>query len=406
MRIEPTVAGITAWLDAATNRERTGDFHGLRLDSVRAVLARLPRPPAPCTIAGTKGKGSTQRYLEAILLAHGESTLAFTSPHVTSVLERWRIDSQPATAVEVARAAEEVAAAEAASGSILSWFERTLGVAVVLAASRSGRCLLLEVGIGGRLDATNALDPVLAVVTALSHDHREVLGPTLEHIAREKLGISRPGRSLLIAPQSLPAAIAIDRMLPAGIEARWVQRPARALRLGMLGEHQQDNAATALAAARLLLPSFDAQVAEAALAEARLDARCQLIKLISRGGDRRILIDGAHNGASIAATIAVAQSQLRPGWTLVLGMARDKEIDEILAAIPANIRAVRCGYAGPRSRRDDDWPEGARPWRWHADVAAALAALPDGDLCITGSFYLAGEAVAALAESAKNLIPA
>ena len=393
MRIEPTVAGITAWLDAATNRERTGDFRGLRLDTVRSVLARLPLSAAPCTIAGTKGKGSTQRYLEAILCAHGESTLAFTSPHVTSVLERWRIDGRPVAPAKVAHAAEEVASAEAASGGILSWFERTLGVAVVLAASVPGRRLLLEVGIGGRLDATNAIDPALAVVTALSHDHRDVLGPTLEHIAREKLGISRPGRPLVIAPQSLPAAIAIDRLLPAGVSPLWVQRPERALRLGMLGGHQQDNAATALTAARLLLPAFDAQVAEAALAEASLDARCQLVTR----GDRRILIDGAHNGASIAATMEVAQSQLRPGWTLVLGLARDKEIDEVLAAIPARVRAVRCGYAGPRSRRDDDWPEGARIWRWHADVAAALAALPDGDLCVTGSFYLAGEAAAALA---------
>ncbi len=398
MRIEPTVAGITAWLDAATNRERTGDFRGLRLDAVRSVLARLAQPAAPCTIAGTKGKGSTQRYLEAILLAHGESTLAFTSPHVTSVLERWRLDGRQATPYEVAGAAEEVAAAEAASGGILSWFERTLAVAVVLAARAPGRRLLLEVGIGGRLDATNALDPALAVVTALSHDHREVLGPTLEHIAREKLGISRPGRPLLIAPQSLPAAIALDRMLPPGVEPRWVQRPERTLRLGMPGEHQQGNAATALAAARLLLPAFDAPAAEAALATARLDARCQLVAQ----GDRRILIDGAHNGASIAATMEVARSHLRPGWTLVLGLARDKEIDEILAAIPAGVRAVRCGYAGPRSRRDDDWPAGVRPWRWHDDIAAALRALPQCDLCITGSFYLAGEALAVL----DRVIPA
>jgi folylpolyglutamate synthase/dihydropteroate synthase len=175
------------------------------------------------------------------------------------------------------------------------------------------------------------------------------------------------------------------------MEARWVQSLPQPLALAMPGAHQQDNAATALAAARLLLPAWDEARARAAVGAATLPARCQLLEC----GDRRLLIDAGHNGASVAAALAVADAQLRPGWRLILALARDKEVERVLAAIPPGLPVLRCGYASPRARGRDDWPGAAQAWPWHADVAAALAALPPGcDACITGSFYLAGEALA------------
>jgi folylpolyglutamate synthase/dihydropteroate synthase len=109
----------------------------------------------------------------------------------------------------------------------------------------------------------------------------------------------------------------------------------------------------------------------------------------------RALVDGAHNGPSLQAAITVAAERLAPGWTLILGTARDKEIDEMMAAIPAGVPVIRCGFASPRARGEADWPDAARSWPWHADVAAALAAAP-GQVLVAGSLYLAGEALQVL----------
>lgn len=392
MRIAPDEAAIRAWLERAPNAERSGDYRGLRVERMRAFLARLPSPPAPCTVAGTKGKGSTTRFIEAALVAHGIPTTAFYSPHVASVLERWHCDGAPAPAALVAEAAQRVQAEEDASGLRLTWFERTFAIACLLAAARGG-AFVCEVGIGGRHDATNALDAAVAVLTHLSHDHRETLGPTLWHIAGEKLAISRPGRPLVIAPQSPAAALAIWHRLPPGRAVHWAVRPAAPFTLAMPGEHQQDNAATALLAARLYRPGLDPARAVAALAQASLPARGQRVG--------RAIVDGAHNGPSLAAALALAAAAFPEGFTLVLGTGRDKELDEMLAALPEGLPVVRCGYDSPRARGPGDWPPSARRWPWFPTVRAALAALR-GPLLVAGSFYLAGEALAALGQQPEE----
>lgn len=390
----PTLDGLLAWLDAAPNRERTGNFAGLHTQAMARVLAHLPTPPSPVTIAGTKGKGSTLHLIEAGLAALGRTTMAFTSPHVRSVAERWRLDGREATPEDLQNAQATATAAEMAAGCPLSWFERSLALAVILASRRPSAVFLAEVGIGGRQDAVNALDAGIAVVTHLSHDHRDVLGPTLDHIAHQKLGIARGGHPLVIAPQSPEAAAAIGRRLSAG-DADGAQIIAvtrgPALDLGLPGDHQQDNAATALAVLTLLAPGTDLGPVKAAWRDLHLPARCQRIH--HRG--RSLLVDGAHNGPSIAATLQVAHQDFPQGFTLLLALARDKEVEEILATLPAGLAVVRCGYASPRARQEADWPPEARGWPWYETVAEALAAVP-GPLCITGSFYLAAEALATL----------
>jgi dihydrofolate synthase/folylpolyglutamate synthase len=387
-----SIADLEAWLDQAVNRERSGAFGEIRLEGFRAFLRYLPPAPAPCTVGGTKGKGSTVRLIEAGLLAVGQRTVAFTSPHVHQVTERWRLDGHPVTVAELAPLVAVVTAAERRSGIALSYFERTAALAVLLAADRPGCHLLWEVGLGGRLDCANAFDCRLAVLTHLSHDHRDILGPTLRHIAAEKLPIARVGRPLLIAPQTSEGHSAIAAGLPARVTATWVAAPTTPVPLALAGQHQQDNAATALAAVRLLVPGADAARALAGMATAQLAARCQLVAQ----GSRRILVDGAHNGPSIAATLAVAATGLRPGWRLVLGVATDKEIAEIQAVLPHGVAVHRCGYDSPRARGARDWPAEMLTTPWFDRVPQALLALPEGDLCVTGSFYLAGEALAAL----------
>ncbi len=390
--IAASAAAIEQWLAQAVHHERDGTFHAIRLECMRSFLALLPPPPAPCTVAGTKGKGSTLRLIECALRAGGRATIAFTSPHVSSVLERWRLDGEVADAATIAACANAVARLEIRHRLALTYFERTFAIACLLCADRPGAELLLEVGLGGRLDCANALDCAVAVLTQLSHDHRDVLGPTLLHIAREKLAIARPARPLIIAPQAPAAALALWRALSGSTAAAcWVQRPPRPWRLALLGDHQQDNAATAAAALRVVAPALDPAARDEGFATARLSARCQEL---THGG-RRLLVDGAHNGASVAATLAVAARRLGAGWRLILGLGRDKEVDEVLAALPRALTVVRCGYRSARARGPEEWPAAATAWRWFDDVGAAIAAQPPGlDLCITGSFYLAGEALA------------
>jgi dihydrofolate synthase/folylpolyglutamate synthase len=392
--ISASTAGIEQWLAQAVNHERDGTFQDIRLERIRAFLGLLPPPPAPCTVAGTKGKGSTVRLMECALRAAGRGTVAFTSPHVATVLERWRIDGVPASAAAISAHAARIAALEERHRLPLTYFERTFAIACLLAAERPGIAFLCEVGLGGRLDCANALDCAVAVITHLSHDHRTILGPTLNHIAREKLAISRPGRPLVIAPQGTAAALAIWRELGRSrAAARWVQPARGSWQLALPGDHQQDNAATAAQALHAFAPGLPPSALRAGFAGARLAARCQ--ELVA--GGRRLLIDGAHNGPSISATLAVAARRLGAGWRLVLGLGRDKEIDEVLAALPPALTVVRCGYRSLRARQAQDWPAAAASWRWFDDVAAAVAAQPPGlDLCITGSFYLAGEALAAV----------
>jgi dihydrofolate synthase/folylpolyglutamate synthase len=388
------------WLSANLDRERTGGYRDCKLDGIRAVLAHLPRPPAPVTVAGTKGKGSTVRLLESILLAAGRRTVAFTSPHVVTVRERWRLDGRDVAISDLTPLVSRIEAAEAAAGRALSYFERTFALACLLAVDRPGADFICEVGIGGRLDCTNVLDARLAIITHLSHDHCHLLGDSIVAIAREKFAISRPGIPVLIGPQLPENHAAVAAAIPAGIAATWITvADATGLPpLRLPGGHQRGNAAVAAAAARLLMPGIGEEAIAAGVAAAVLPARCQLVE----AGGRRLLIDGAHNGPSVAATLTVARELLRPGFTVCFGLARDKEIDRILPHLLALAGPIRrVGYAWPRSRGEAEWPAAARGWPWHDRIADALAASAASDVCVTGSFYLAGEAIAALATSGR-----
>ncbi len=394
--ISATMDAVSAWFDTAPNRERSGSYDDLKLEPIRRVLAELPCPPRPVTVAGTKGKGSTVAILEALLLAHGRSTVAFTSPHVLDLRERWRLDGCSIDVVRLAEACTVVEAAQGRCATPLTYFERCFAVACVLAAQHPQAVFLCEVGLGGRLDCANVLDTRLAILTHLSYDHTHILGNTLEAIAGEKLAVARPDAPLLIAAQSSEGAKAVQARLADRSSATWVGALADDWSVGLAGGHQRDNAAAAVAAARHLLgDEWSPERARQAVAVIRLAARCQLVDL---DGGRRLIIDGAHNAASIAATLAVVPQLLRRPWYLILGLAQDKDaeaiIPEIVQAAPEAVH--RCAYAWARSRGPHDWPVAAQDWPWHDSISAALAALPaTGDVCITGSFYLAGEALLA-----------
>jgi dihydrofolate synthase/folylpolyglutamate synthase len=349
----------------------------LGLERVAAVARRLDllRPAATViTVAGTNGKGSTAAHAEALLLAAGASVGLFTSPHFIRYNERIRIQGREADDASLVAAFERI---EAALGSeTLTFFEYNTLAALWLFAERGVRFAVLEVGLGGRLDATNLIDADVAVLCSVGLDHREWLGETLEQIGAEKAGIFRPGRAAVLGTPHMPASVsaAIERLgarpvvaerdfrWRIGADGRWSYEGAR-VRLDDLppsrleGVIQYRNAASALAAieslalarsgadADAVLGALAAGTVGSALGSVRLAGRFQVVP-----GEIEWILDIAHNPP--AAEVFAAELGRRPcrGRTLaVVGILGDKDIPAIGAALAAAVEEwFLCALPGPR----------------------------------------------------------
>ena len=354
----------------------------LGLTRVAAVARRLgiDRPDVPViTVGGTNGKGSTVAHLEALCLAAGRSVGLFTSPHFLRYNERIRIDGTEVEDAAIVAAFERIEAVRGATS--LTFFEYNTLAALQLFAEHGVELALLEVGLGGRLDATNLIDADVSVVCSIGFDHRDWLGETLEEIGAEKAGIFRPGRPAVLGTARMPASVysAITslgaRPIVAESDFTWRVAPLpsqqprwsyRGVRLSLddlppsalAGSIQYRNAATALAAlevlasegprygaARQVLESLDARTVAAALGRVRLAGRFQIVP-----GPVEWILDIAHNPP--AAEVLAAQLQERPcqGRTLaVVGILADKDAPAIGAALaPAMDGWVLCSLEGPR----------------------------------------------------------
>lgn len=421
-------------------RERPRLAPEARLGRMRRLLERLGRPERALPlvlVAGTKGKGSTAAMLDAIERAAGRRTGLYTKPHFVEYRERIRVDGAMITPEElaalVAEARPQVEAAAGDPEGLPTYFEVSVALALLAFRRREVELAILEVGVGGRLDATNAADPVLSVITPISFDHTETLGPTLAAIAREKGGIMRSGRPVVVAPQPLTAqtalfAVAAERgavWLPVAERARWeieamsprgqrVRLAAAAdygsLLLPLVGRHQAINAATAVVAAETLASSVDSagypvpvEAVRDGLATLRWPGRVEVLS------ERpTIIVDVAHNVASMQA-LREALLELWPGRRMVLVFAmvatHDHEGPAAVIAPLADIAIVtEPDHLHPLPA--DRLAEAVRPYaaqveiipERRAAVHRALALARPGDvICITGSFYLAGEARAVIA---------
>ncbi|HVF61490.1 MAG TPA: Mur ligase family protein [Thermoanaerobaculia bacterium] len=365
----------------------------LGLDRLRVLLAALGDPQArfpSVLVAGSNGKGSTSALLAAMAGAAGYRVGHYTSPHLESVEERIRIDGR---AIERARLAElierVVAAAEADGGELPTYFEALTAAAFLAFAEDAVELAVLEVGMGGRLDATNVVEPVLSVITPISLEHREYLGPTLAAIAREKAGILRRGRpavawvekqaaerALLIAAEEIGAELNtvdpevwIESVEPLGWAGQEVHLVAagerRVLRLHLLGEHQAGNLVLAMAAAAALQGAGFPRLTPAAIAAGaeacRWPGRLEPVELPD---GRRVLLDAAHNPAGIAVLTAFLDQQGEP-FDLLFGVLADKPAGEMLPHLDS--RAERIVLTQPTSPR-------ARPAE---ELAALMAGRPD-----------------------------
>jgi dihydrofolate synthase / folylpolyglutamate synthase len=377
-----------------------------KLGRTRALLDLAGAPDRQlrvALIAGTKGKGSTCAMLASILGAAGSRCGLYTKPHLQTYRERVRRDGAAISAadldVEIERFRAFAARLPPDAGEPTT-FEVTTALALDYFARQRCDIAVVEVGLGGRLDATNATTPELSVITSISYDHTAILGRTLEAIATEKAGILRQDRPALLAEQRPSALRALRRACRrVGAHCQVVSPLQRELPLA--GAHQRQNAALAVAAARTLLPDISTAALDSGLERVRWPGRFEVVD-----GAPPIVLDGAHNGAS-AAALAETLSAFAAARdvSVVVGINRDKDARAVLKPLSAVARRVWATQAAdnPRALPADDLARLCRrlgaDTRVTTDVGAALREArinAAGVVCVTGSLLLVGQAREAL----------
>lgn len=417
-------AGLLARASALL-AERQETRWKLGLSRMRGLLAALGDPQksfAAVHVAGTNGKGSLCALLARALSEAGHRTGLYTSPHLVSAVERVRVDGEPIAEEDLAR---RVLEAQAAESEPATYFELTTAAAFLHFRERGVRIAVVEVGMGGRLDATNVLeDPALTAITSIGLDHVEHLGATPGRIASEKAGILKPGRPCLIGALEAEAEAAVRaRAAETGSEVLRASAPARALRvdwergvqvleggleLALLGEPAARAAALAADAARLLrAQGWD--VPEAALARAFAGVRWPgRFQVLERAG-KRLVLDGAHNPPALEAFLRTwaASPWARARVPFLVGVLADKDHRTMLAALArldADFIAVRA--PSPRALAASEVARGlrqagARSVRAEPDLERAFAAwtgAPGPAAAACGSFYLVGRVLELLGE--------
>jgi dihydrofolate synthase / folylpolyglutamate synthase len=385
------------WLDAlGPQRIRPG------LSRTAALLASLGNPQSSFSsilIGGTNGKGSTAATISALLTAAGVRCGLYTSPHLVSVTERVRLLDRDVSPARLDDALSLIAAIAPSGLRGPTYFEALTACAFELFRRARVAVAVVEVGIGGRLDATNVLEPEVSVVTNVAADHLDVLGPTLEDVAREKAGIFRKGQPALVGSlgtEDGPRGVLHEEARRIG--ARLVEIPPFEGHVpggALPGAHQRQNLGLALATARALTPLDEVSVARG-LAAVRWPGRLQTIE---RQGRRTLLLDGAHNPpGSLALAAHLDASGVSGRFDLLFGGMADKDLAAVFAPLAA--RARRVVLVAPDSPRAET-PEGLRVRVGRPEIETAPSveegllrlegAGGDGPVLVAGSLYLVGE---------------
>ena len=418
-------------------------FHLERIRLLAEKLGDIHKGVPTVHVAGTKGKGSTAAMISAVLSSAGYSVGLFTSPHLHSVVERVRVGLEPISKVTFANLVEQLwpavewVGSEGGYGGV-TFFELMTAMAFLHFKQIGADYQVIEVGLGGRLDSTNVVVPALSVITSISLDHVATLGDTIEKIAREKAGIIKAGVPVVVAPQAEPDAtrvfreVAEDRQAPL-IEVqdrmRWSKRDSdtsgqaftidgmggsRELWTPLIGDHQLENAATAVAAVETL---NDAGVSPESIAAGLRDVRWpgRLEVLQHRG--HTVVVDGAHNPYSVKRLVqAVREYFSFDGVVLVFAALGGHSVEGMLAELKAlaprvvvvRSRHPRSGPTGPVAQAVADLGLGAA---LQSDTvsggfgrAMEIAGPRDLVLC-TGSLSVAAEVIEELRDIPHELYP-
>jgi dihydrofolate synthase/folylpolyglutamate synthase len=401
------------------------------LERITGLLDDMGRPDdgyPVIHVAGTNGKTSTSRFATLLLVAHGLNTGTYTSPHLQKVEERLSINAEFASEEEFALAVSDVAAfaelREKAGEEPNTYFELITAAAFALFADKAVNAAVLEVGLGGRLDATNVVDAEVCVLTSIGIEHTEYLGEDIATIAGEKLAIAGPNSILVTGP--LPDAahdVAESRARDLGIHHRhygkdfsvldaergvggWLTTIAGAeetyedLFLPLHGRYQLVNLANAVAATEALVGrKLDEEAIRGAVAVATAPGRMEVL-----GTKPLIMVDGAHNADGVAVLAdSLTEEYPTTRWHLVLGVMGDKNVEAMMTSLSPLVEGVVT--TAPKSERSVPPLELAERIRDLVDSPILIAedvelaldmaraeAGPDGAVLVAGSLYLVGEA--------------
>ena len=402
----------------------------LGLRRTRALLAELgdPQKSVPLVhVAGSKGKGSTSAFIASCAAHAGLKTGFYSSPHLHRFPERIAVSGKPVSDTAFADLAQQVALAagrlEAAQPELdtVTTFEMITAMAFHAFAQEHCNLAVIEVGLGGLLDATNVIEPLVTVITRIDYEHTAVLGSTLTEIARQKAGILRPGTPVVASPQPPEAAAAIRQsaadlhapLLMGGVDWSWDGDWRRftatgpwgswpELRVGIAGPHQVENACTALAALHVL-NTLHVSIPESAIRDglrtARWPGRFERVQL----NDQDLVLDGAHTPAAARALVETWRAEVgAEAVAAIVGMGNDKDIAAFLTALrPIASRIIATRASSPRAASPAAIAAIAGDLGFAVEIAPDVAsslhlAGPGSPLLVTGSLFVAGEAREAL----------
>ena len=398
----------------------------LGLEQIRALLDELGHPERAyqsIVIAGTNGKGSVTAMVDRALRAAGYRAGRYTSPHLTDLEERMVIEGEPIAATELDRVAERIREAARTLPSPPSFFEATTALALEAFRHAHVNVGVLEVGLGGRLDATNAVDSIGVAITSIDFDHEAYLGDTLEAIATEKAGVIKPGGFVVLAENPgivqqvvsriamergasysyVPDEVQVDGMMAEGAMTLNIRSPRAVypgVRLALRGRHQAANAATAVALLERLHAGGRLRIPESAIRTGLEDVVWPGRLELRRVGHGDILIDGAHNPAGARALARYLEEAYARPLPFVVGVMRDKHVTDIVRALaPAASVFVATAVDSPRAATPAEIAAAAREAAPDVSCvtcvppadAVALAATRGNPVVVAGSLYLAGE---------------
>jgi len=405
----------------------------LGLESMTTLIGGMGKPCAntfKVQVAGTNGKGSVCAFLNSICVTAGLTTGMFTSPHLMSVTERIQLNNKPISEREFAglasfvRDTAEWLVARGDLSSVPTYFEQVTAIALVHFANNGVDLAILETGLGGRLDATTAAKADVAVITRIDLDHQQYLGDTIEQIAAEKAAIMRRGSNVVIGEQTIEAMRVIENrcvdlaITPrlaktvqiernGGVMFRTERENYHVDSLGLIGDHQIENAKTAILAAELLSERFaiSRRDIEMGLANARHPGRLEF--------NGRYLFDGAHNIGGAKALRRFLDEEIDKPVTIIFGAMKDKDVEAIAEILfPAATSIVLTRPKNERAMDISELESIASKTVKHANIITSSSVVDaiakaetickeDSIILVTGSLYLVGEAKQLLEQKTK-----
>ncbi len=400
------------------------------LDNIKLLLERLGNPERvfkSVIVAGTNGKGSVAAMLDSISRAAGIHSALYTSPHLVRIEERMRVGDRLISPDEFARSASEVRAAsealvaEGRLSAAPTFFEQVTAIALLWFREREAELAVLEVGLGGRLDATNIVEPAVAAISSIDYDHQQYLGDTIMEIAGEKAAVIKPGSRVVIGRQAHNDAteMLMRRCIETGALPVFANEPQSVsasdfgrmtfdyesanshysrIILGLRGRHQADNAAAAIEAAELLSEVGFKITREAIIKGLRAVSWPGRLELIE--GRPTMLLDGAHNAAGTRSLRRYLDEFWRGELTLIFGAMGDKDIEAMASHLfdrskTIVLTSVDDRRAATGARLGKSALTGGRNVIFTETVKQAVSwarsvTPPDGLICVAGSLHLVG----------------